>query len=556
MNVKLPFRYAGGKYYALKYLQPYWEKIDHDEYREPFLGGGSVFFAKTLVKNNWLNDIDSDLIDTLKFITDFTNRDKLLKLFESEMEATKKKYNIVKSIEPKNDLDRAYKYYYLNRTSFSGKMRNPSWGYRPIRSLPPHRWKERIIPVSKKLQNVKLTSVDFQEVIAAPKIGKNVLMFLDPPYYNAKQESHYKFPFTKYDHVRLCSLLQQTEYDFFLTYDDTHEIRKMYSWANIYPLKFFYRISNSKDDNDKRKIGNEIVISNYNLDPIQEEFDFSPKTIKKKSSSNKKIIKLKPVIEKLRSPIRFPGSKFQAIKYISSFWDCVNHDEYREPFLGGGSIFFAKPLVKNNWLNDIDSNLITTFKCIASKESRVELSSMVEKFIPSKETFNDLRDNYEPSNKLEIAYKYFAINRTAYSGIMNKPNWGYHPKKSVQPYKWRDRIYSAGEKLSHAKITNLHFRKIILRESNKSVFMFIDPPYFLADQKRAYFHSFKKEDHLELKELLLDTKYKFCLTYDDCNEIRELYNWANIHEFSWRYHTANSVVASRKMGKELIITNY
>ena len=48
----------------------------------------------------------------------------------------------------------------------------------------------------------------------------------------------------------------------------------MYSWANIYPLKFFYRISNSKDDNDKRKIGNEIVISNYNLDPIQEEFDF------------------------------------------------------------------------------------------------------------------------------------------------------------------------------------------------------------------------------------------------------------------------------------------
>ncbi len=41
----IPFRYPGGKFYALGLLAPFWQ-IEHDEFREPFLGGGSVFFTK------------------------------------------------------------------------------------------------------------------------------------------------------------------------------------------------------------------------------------------------------------------------------------------------------------------------------------------------------------------------------------------------------------------------------------------------------------------------------------------------------------------------------
>jgi DNA adenine methylase len=86
--------------------------------------------------------------------------------------------------------------------------------------------------------------------------------------------------------------------------------------------------------------------------------------------------------------------------------------------------------------------------------------------------------------------------------------------------------------------------------------LFVDPPYFKADQTRAYLHSFKLEDHLELMESLKKTPHKFCLTYDNCDEIKSLYSWANIHEIDWMYHTANSNVTTRKIGKELIITNY
>jgi len=271
-KVLLPFRWAGGKYYALSKLKQFWENLEHDEYREPFLGGGSVFWAKPKVKFNWLNDIDSGLIKTLNFIQDPKKRKKLLALFENEKEATKERYAIVKNIIPNTELDFVYQYYYLNRTSFSGKMKNPSWGYRPKRSLPPHRWKERIIPCGDKLEEVKITGLDFGEVMLKKAKGKKVLMFLDPPYYHAKQESHYAFSFKKNDHERLAAVCKKTPHSFFLTYDDCPEIRKLYSWANIFSLQFYYRLDNSKDNGDKRKIGSELVITNYIPTGIDKEF--------------------------------------------------------------------------------------------------------------------------------------------------------------------------------------------------------------------------------------------------------------------------------------------
>jgi len=562
-KVILPFRFPGGKYYAISKLRPFWESQEHDEYREPFLGGGAVFWAKSKVKCNWINDIDRDLILTLEFIRDEVNRETLLKLFEGEEEATREKHAIVKNMQPTNELERVYRYYYLNRTSFSGKMKNPTWGYRPVRSLPPNRWKERIVPCGEKLNNVKITSLDFQGVIMAPSIGTNVLMFLDPPYYHSKQENHYAFHFTEYDHIRLCSLLKNTRYKFFMTYDDCAEIRQLYNWAYIYEINFFYRIDNSRDNNNRRKMGNELVITNYLVDkggkkPTQLAFD----VLKKPDNEQKQLpiipkLKVKsPIIENVRSPIRFPGSKYQAIKFIAPFWDCVKHDEYREPFLGGGAVFFAKPLVELNWLNDIDEDIILTFQYIADEGKRRILKKSVAKVEPSRELFYKLRYS-EPKTDFEKVFRYFVINRTAYSGIMHKPNWGYHTTKSVQPYKWPKRIEQAGQKLKHSIITNLDYKEVITAPTKgNTVFLFIDPPYMEADQKRAYYHSFTLKDHEELVYLLKNTKYKFCLTYDDCESVRDIYSWANIHEFSWRYHTANANTSNRKMGKELIITNY
>jgi len=269
------------------------------------------------------------------------------------------------------------------------------------------------------------------------------------------------------------------------------------------------------------------------------------------------ISKIKPQkSDKTRPFLRYPGSKYNASKYIAPFWNSVKFEEYREPFLGSGAIFFKMPKAQTSWLNDIDHDLINSFQVVSNPKLRTKLIKKIEKITPSKRLFQKLKE-WEPKTKIDKAYRYFVINRTAYSGIMNLPNWGFHPTKSVQSNKWADRLIQAGKKLENkVKITNVSFLEVIKKPSSKKVWLFIDPPYYKADQKRAYSHSFTHEDHIKLLEALKKTKHFFCLTYDNCEEIKKLYSWANIYEIDWMYHTANSNVTTRKVGRELIISNY
>lgn len=266
----LPFRYPGGKYYAMNILQPFWESIEHQEYREPFAGGATVYFNKPKASINWLNDLDSELILCYQAMQNPFTREKLVKDLSQEI-ATKERWREVFESIPKSDYEIGRKYYYMNRTSFSGKMVSPAWGYRPKRSLPPERWHERIVPCGQFLEDTKLTNLDFSEVIQAE--GKDVLMYIDPPYYLPPKHKHYRCGFDKEDHIRLSEELKKTKHKFFLTYDDCEEIRDLYKWAYIYPVEFFYRVDNSSVRGGNRQVGFELIITNYELNNQQLTFD-------------------------------------------------------------------------------------------------------------------------------------------------------------------------------------------------------------------------------------------------------------------------------------------
>jgi len=265
----LLFRYPGGKHYAMRILKPFWEEIEHDEYREPFVGGASVFFNKPAAKKSWLNDMDSELVTTFKVISSPRSRRKLVELLSNEV-ATPDRWREVLNSQPKNEIETAFKYYYLNRTSFSGKLISAAWGYREKRSLPPDRWSERILPCGKKLEGVTLTSGDFEPVILAPSTGRT-LLYVDPPYFLPPKHKHYRHGFELDDHSRLSELLKNTEHRFFLTYDDAPEIRKLYKWANIYPVSFFYRVEDASAVGGVRRQGFELVISNFEIDQDRSE---------------------------------------------------------------------------------------------------------------------------------------------------------------------------------------------------------------------------------------------------------------------------------------------
>ncbi len=108
--------------------------------------------------------------------------------------------------------------------------------------------------------------------------------------------------------------------------------------------------------------------------------------------------------------------------------------------------------------------------------------------------------------------------------------------------------------------------------------MFIDPPYFNADQDKFYTFSFSHDDHIRLNAVLQRHRYriKFLLTYDNSHEIRDLYSWAaEIHDKEWNYtinrtddqkltqsikngevKDAKTEKKTRYKGKEIFIMNY
>jgi DNA adenine methylase len=85
----------------------------------------------------------------------------------------------------------------------------------------------------------------------------------------------------------------------------------------------------------------------------------------------------------INSPFRYAGGKFYARKLILAH--IPKHSIYIEPFAGGGSIFFAKPKVSLNQLNDIDTELVNVYKTIRDMPN--ELAAFLKKRGETKAVF-------------------------------------------------------------------------------------------------------------------------------------------------------------------------
>ena len=67
-----------------------------------------------------------------------------------------------------------------------------------------------------------------------------------------------------------------------------------------------------------------------------------------------------------KSPLRYPGGKSRALKQILPLIP-MNMSEFREPFVGGGSVFFAirslfQDRIKSYWINDLNYDLYCFWK--------------------------------------------------------------------------------------------------------------------------------------------------------------------------------------------------
>lgn len=271
----------------------------------------------------------------------------------------------------------------------------------------------------------------------------------------------------------------------------------------------------------------------------------------------------------INSPFRYAGGKFYARNLISEH--LVDTEVYCEPFAGGGSIFFYKEKSPINILNDLDANLIHVYQII--RDFPNELIDILATFrSPSREAHYYYKHEYQPNTPIETAARWFYLNRISYSGIMQFQNcyFGYGEKYSMQPKNWPRNILRTSEKLQGVELRCSDAIDCI-HSMPDGALLFIDPPYFNADQDKFYTCFFSREDHLRLRDAVYAERNRLQLfiTYDDCDEIREMYSFMpHIYNKEWNYclsrtddQKQNLMLkdghkGKRDKGKELFILNY
>jgi DNA adenine methylase len=268
--------------------------------------------------------------------------------------------------------------------------------------------------------------------------------------------------------------------------------------------------------------------------------------------------------QQIHSPFRWPGGKFYARKHILNL--VPEHSTYCEPLCGGASIFFAKQKVTHNILNDKDPELVNCLRHI--RDYVEELIAALEGLQPTREAHSYYK-KVVPNTPLEAAARWFFLNRISYSGIMRRENcyFGYSPKNSMQPQNWPRVLRQASYKLQGVELSNDDFATVIAG-LEQGAYAFVDPPYVHAG--KLYACAFTFSDHERLCQSLYHKRrqMRFLLTYDDCPEVRELYDWCYFQQAEWNYtigrtddqkggrRLASGYRGRRKPAKELFITNY
>ncbi|NEU78519.1 DNA adenine methylase [Nostoc sp. UIC 10630] len=266
----------------------------------------------------------------------------------------------------------------------------------------------------------------------------------------------------------------------------------------------------------------------------------------------------------LKSPLRYPGGKSKAINQIVEYLP-ESFSEFREPFVGGGSVFIYLrqkfPHIKI-WINDLNCELFLFWKFAQSDIAQLvkEIRHIKVKYKDGKLLFTELASvDVKSLSDLERAVRFFVLNRITFSGTVESGGFSqeaFHKRftdSSIERLEKLENILS-----ENVQITNLDYSHL-LKPEGEDVFLFLDPPYFSATKSKLYgkdgnLHT--SFEHQRFAELLQQCHHRWLITYDNSTQILENFQWANISEWELQYGMNNYKQSGAAKGKELFITNY
>ena len=273
-----------------------------------------------------------------------------------------------------------------------------------------------------------------------------------------------------------------------------------------------------------------------------------------------------------KSPLRYPGGKSRALKQILPLIP-ANISEFREPFVGGGSVFFAirslfQSRIKSYWINDLNYDLYCFWKQVRDHGPSL-VDALIEKrttatdgrtlFKELTKTKDELSQNRELLCEFQRAVRFFVLNRITFSGVVDSGGYSQSAYEKRFTDSSIERVKNICPYLSGVKITNTDYTDALFQDGDPDVFIFLDPPYWKATESKLYgvrgtLHT--AFDHVQFAEKMQECPHKWLITYDDSPIIRDIFDFAEIQEWTLQYGMNNYRQGNAPKGKELFIKNY
>lgn len=228
------------------------------------------------------------------------------------------------------------------------------------------------------------------------------------------------------------------------------------------------------------------------------------------------------------------------------------HRTYIEPFCGASWVLFNKPPSNIEVINDIDNDLINLYLIIQNNLD--DFIQYLDKIPISEYLFNTMskgipyrspRYTVNPGKEgipvkdlnhdISRACSTYYILMNSFNGnISNPPSFAIKNNARSSFMKFYNTDWEmVRDRLKPVTILTRDYSEIIKKFDGPESLFYLDPPYFVAtNETRYYRYTFTGQDHDRLQVYLSDIRGKFILSYDNCQEVRELYQDFNIRIMS------------------------
>ena len=271
-----------------------------------------------------------------------------------------------------------------------------------------------------------------------------------------------------------------------------------------------------------------------------------------------------------KTPLRYPGGKSRAAQKIESYFpDLGEYDEFREPFLGGGSvaIYIAKKFPHLNiWVNDLYEPLVNFWQQV--QMSGVDLHNTLldvkrqnndpnlarDIFLKYKEQVGD--KDIPPFNR---AVAFYVVNKCSFSGLTESSSFSRQASMSNFSVRGIEKLPGYQEIIANWRISNYSYDYMLEQKDYKKVFYYLDPPYEIGSNlygKKGSMH--KGFDHDKFALDCCKYEENMAVSYNSNQLIKDRFNNWTAVEFDLTYtmRSVGEYMREQKERKELLLLNY